>query len=151
MKAPPRLALVIIALTSCIAGAVVSLMPALVVGLLQLFYNTAGGFLLLLGRLVTLVPDPAVPGQGRSSLPPLQYLGTESGLTLLRSATGTALCAIAAVLLLASRSGRREPGWLAVGLCCGLAAVAGGWTVAATLAPALAASGLCLLSRRSAE
>ena len=124
-------------------------MPALVVGIVELFYNSAGGFLVLLGRLVNLVPHPPTAGQGGSSLPALQVLGTETGFVLARSVIGTALCAIAAVLLLASRSDRREPSWLAVGICCVLGAVAGGWIVAATLVPALAVSGLCLLWRRS--
>ncbi len=118
-------------------------MPALVVGIVELFYNSAGGFLILLGGLINIVPRPALPGGGGggSSLPVFQVLGTETGLVMVRSVTGTVLCVVAAALLISSGAARKEPRWWLVGGCCFLAAIDGGWIVGLTLVPALAVCG----------
>ncbi len=143
-----RLAGLAIAVGSCVVGAVVSLMPALVVGIVELFYNSAGGFLILLGGLVHLAPASVMPGGGGSSLPVFQVLGTDTGIVLAQSIIGAVLCVIAAALLLASRSTRKDPKWLVVGICCILAGIAGGWVVALMLVPALVVCGRCLLFGR---
>ena len=121
---------------SVTVGAVLSIFPALVLGLVTLFYDSAGGVLVLIGSLISLLPHPVVPGAGSSSLPEFQMLRSDAGLVLFRAAISTVSCAVAGAMMIARD---RRP-WVISGLCCGVAAIAGGWEVALALMPAI---GVC--------
>ncbi|MEA2740729.1 MAG: hypothetical protein QOH05_4036 [Acetobacteraceae bacterium] len=142
------LAVLGIAIASILAGAAISVLPALVIGMVDLFYNSAGGVLILLGSLANLLPHVAVSGAGGSGLPVFQTLGTNTAVVLLRSATGTVLCSIAAAMILASSPDRSHRSWLTIGLCCLAAAIVGGSAVAWALVPALAVSAFRLAYAR---
>jgi len=122
-----------VAVASVTAGAVLAILPALVLGLVTLFYDSAGGVLILLGSLVNLLPHPVVPGAGASSLPEFQMLRSDAALVLLRASIATVACAVAGAMMVARD---RRP-WVVSGLCCGAAAVAGGREVALALIPAI--------------
>jgi hypothetical protein len=129
-----------IAAASTLAGAVVAIFPALVIGVVTLFYDSAGGVLILLGSLISLLPHPPATPQGGSALPIFQTLETGTGAVLLRSITATISCTMAFALLIASprRADRRI--WLIIGSCCVVASIAGEHAVAMTLLPAFLAS-----------
>ncbi|MEA2776528.1 MAG: hypothetical protein QOF90_1934, partial [Acetobacteraceae bacterium] len=59
-----RVSILVIAVASALAGAVTAVLPALVVALVTLFYNSAGGALILLGDLIGLLPYPFGVVQG---------------------------------------------------------------------------------------
>ena len=122
-----------VALASIVAGAVLSILPALVLGLVTLFYDSAGGVLILLGSLINLLPHPVVPTSGSSPLPEFQMLRSDAAFVLLRASIATVACAVAGAMMVARD---RRP-WIVSGLCCGAAAVAGGWEVALVLIPAI--------------
>jgi hypothetical protein len=141
-----RLAALVIAAASALAGAVAAVLPALVVGLASLFYNGAGGALIFLGNLVGLLPRPFGVIQGTSSLPVFRQL--DAGAVVLLSVAATVLCSVAAALVVApTGDGNRRP-WLVVGLCCLFAAIAGGHSVALCVIPAVAVSASQLIGRQ---
>lgn len=127
-----------LAIVSALAGAVVSLLPAVVIALVNLFYNSAGGVLILLGSLISLLPFPAGAGTGGSShLPYFQTLGSSVLLVAARSVGATGLCCLGFALLV---GGGRRPAWPAIIACCAGAALLGGTDTAVAVAPAAAAS-----------
>jgi hypothetical protein len=127
-----------IAVVSTLAGAVIAILPAMIVTLVHLFYNSAGGVLILLGNLLMLLPHPAIlPGAGGPSLPLFQMLEDHFGEVLFRSLSGAILCSIAFVTLINDDRQERRVAW-AVTACCGLAALIAGHDVAIALAPAIA-------------
>ncbi|HYZ21082.1 MAG TPA: hypothetical protein VE690_02890 [Rhodopila sp.] len=138
MHTPIQKLLVAVAGASALAGAALSVLPALVVALVTLFYNSAGGLLILLGSLINLLPRPSVPGAGASSLPMFQVLQTGTAAVLSRSAAGTILCAAAFVLLVTPSRRQSRLVWLGITACAVLAAILGGRIIAWTLAPAIA-------------
>jgi hypothetical protein len=141
-----RLAALAIAAASAMAGAVAAVLPALVLGFASLFYNGAGGALIFLGNLIGLLPHPLGVIQGPSSLPIFRQLDT--GAVVLLSVAATVLCSVAAALVVAPiGDGDRRP-WLVVGLCCLVAAIAGGHSVALCVVPAVAVSVGQLIGRR---
>ncbi|HEY0185676.1 MAG TPA: hypothetical protein VGC09_22975 [Rhodopila sp.] len=142
------LSVLVVAIASILAAAAISVLPALVVAMVNLFYNSAGGVLILLGSLASLLPNMAVSGPGSSGLPVFQTLGTNTAMIVLRSAAGTVLCSIAAAMILAPPPSRTRRSWLRIGLCCLAAAIVGGQPVAWALVPALAVSALRLADTR---
>jgi hypothetical protein len=136
-----RLSALVIAVASAFAGAVTAVLPALVVGLVTLFYNSAGGALILLGDLIGLLPHPFGVVQGTSSLPVFQQLDINAGAVVLWSAAATILCSVAAVVIVVAPTPvRNARSWLVTGLCCLLASIAGGRLVALSVIPAIAIS-----------
>jgi hypothetical protein len=136
-----RLVALVIAVASALAGAVASVLPALVVGLVSLFYNGAGGALIFLGNLIGLLPHPFAAVQGTSSLPAFRQLGTNVDAVVLRSVAATILCSIAVATIVVAPTGERNGRpWLVVGICCLLAAIAGGHPVVLSVMPAIAIS-----------
>ena len=136
-----RLLVVIAAVSGVLAGAGLAMLPALVLGMVTMFYNGTGGILIFLGSLIPAMPHFADVGQGRSALPVFQQLESSPTTVILRSLAVTTLCAVAVALIMATYR-RRSDGrfWLMAGLCCLLAAVAGGRLVAFCLIPAILAS-----------
>jgi hypothetical protein len=141
-----NMATLAIAVASILAGAVIAVLPAMVLALVHLFYNSAGGVLILLGNLLMLLPHPALPSApGGSSLPYFQMLQDHLGAVLFRSLSGTILCCAAfAILINDDRQDRRLAA--IVTACCGLAALIAGHDVAIVLTPAIAV-GLLRLAR----
>jgi hypothetical protein len=123
-----------------LAGAVAAVLPALVVGFVSLFYNGAGGALIFLGNLIGLLPRPFAAVQGTSSLPPFRQLGINVDAVVLRSVAATILCSVAVAIVVVPTAGRNGRSWLVVGICCLLAAIAGGHPVALSVLPAIAIS-----------
>ena len=142
-----RIAALVIAAASALAGAVTAVLPALVIGLVSLFYNGVGGALLFLGNLIGLLPHPFGTIQGTSSLPAFQQLHTNADVVVLRAVVATILCSVAAALVVAPRGGGDRRPWLTVGICCLLAAIVGGHSVALSVIPAVVVS-VCHLIRR---
>lgn len=140
-----RLIPTVVAALSALSGLVLAVLPALVVGFVTLFYNSAGGVLIFLGNLIGLVPDRLGTRPGGSSLPLFQQLDTHAGAIVLRSASAAILCSIALVAAVASlhaapaRKGSSRP-WLLVGSCCLLAAMVGGQMVTLAVLPAIVSS-----------
>jgi hypothetical protein len=133
-----RLALLAIAVASTLAGAVIAILPALVLALVHLFYDSAGGVLILLGHLLMLLLQPALtPSAGGSSLPVFQMLRDHPEMVLFRSLTGAILCSVAFVILINDRGQERRFAW-AVTACCALAALIVGHNAAIALLPAIA-------------
>jgi hypothetical protein len=130
----------VVTVVSALAGAVVAVLSALVVGLVSLFYNGAGGALIFLGNLIGLLPRPFVAVSGTSSLPAFRQLGANVDAIVLRSVAATILCSVAVAIVVASTGGLNGRSWLAVGICCLLAALAGGHPVALSVMPAIAVS-----------
>jgi hypothetical protein len=130
-----------IAIASTAAGAIIAILPALVVAIVNLFYDSAGGVLILLGSLITLLPHPALaPAGGGSSLPAFQTLDAHVGLVLLRSLSATVLCSAAfAAIAGECRRGSRTP-WLTVAGGSLGAAIIAGHAAAIALSPAIAIS-----------
>ena len=141
-----RLALAVVS-ASTLAGAVLSVLPALVIGLVTLFYNSAGGVLILLGSLISVLPHPSAAAQGASSLPVFQILESGSAAALSRSAVGTILCSIAFTLVATPKRRQHTSIWLAIAACAALAAIAGGRIVGWTQAPAIALSAVHIAVR----
>jgi hypothetical protein len=135
-----RVSILVIAVASALAGAVTAVLPALVVALVTLFYNSAGGALILLGDLIGLLPYPFGVVQGTSSLPVFQQLNTNADAVVLRSAAATLLCSVAAVVVVAPTRVRDAQSWVVTGLCCLFASVVGGRSVAWSVIPAIAIS-----------
>jgi hypothetical protein len=135
-----RLGALAVAVASALAGAVAAVLPALVVGFVSLFYNGAGAALIFLGNLIGLLPHPFAAVQGTSSLPAFQQLGTNVDAVVLRSVAATILCSVAVAIAVAPAGGRNSRSWLVVGICCLLAAIAGGHPVALSVMPAIAIS-----------
>lgn len=136
-----RFAVLVTAITSAVMGAVLSVLPALILALVTLFYNSTGGILIFLGSLLFTLPHPVITGHGASTLPVFQHLNSDPVTVLLRSATGTLLCSIAAVVMIVvPRRGRSSRFWLMVTLCCLFAATAEGHSVALSVVPAMAIS-----------
>ncbi|HQT78977.1 MAG: hypothetical protein B7Z80_20435 [Rhodospirillales bacterium 20-64-7] len=148
MRQGLHLAIVVIAAASTLAGAVVAIFPALVIGIVTLFYDSAGGVLIILGSLISVLPHPSSTGQGDSSLPIFQTLETGNSFVLLRSATATIACATAFALLVAPHRRCDRRIWLTAGLCCLLASIVGERTLAIVLLPALLASVSQIVSGR---
>jgi hypothetical protein len=140
----PRVA-VVIAVASAFAGAVVALLPALVLAMVSLFYNSFGGVLIFLGSLLSLLPHPVMPGEGGSWLPVFPQLDADNTVILIRSVVATVLCFLASTAMVASWGKQDLPLWLRFGLLCLLAAIAGGGSVAWLVLPAIAISvGQCV-------
>jgi hypothetical protein len=135
-----RVSILVIAVASALAGAVTAVLPALVVALVTLFYNSAGGALILLGDLIGLLPYPFGVVQGTSSLPVFQQLNTNTDAVVLRSAAATLLCSVAAVVVVAPTRVRDAQSWVVMGLCCLFASVVGGRSVTWSVIPAIAIS-----------
>ncbi|HVY15181.1 MAG TPA: hypothetical protein VHB27_08140 [Rhodopila sp.] len=127
-----------VAAASILAGAVIAILPALILSLVHLFYDSSGGILILLGNLLKLLPHPAfTPGAG-GGLPIFQALEDHVGLVLFRSLTGAVLCSIAFTMLIA-----RRRGWLVAACCCVAGLIAGHGAILALIpaivfAPAIA-------------
>ncbi len=130
----------VVALASSLLGAVLAVLPALVVGFVTLFYNSAGKALIFLGNLIGLLPNPFGAAGGGSSLPMFQQLDTHAGAVVLGSVVATILCSTATAVIVVSAQGRSGRHWLAVGLCCVAAAIAGGRAVMLSVIPAIAIS-----------
>jgi hypothetical protein len=130
----------VVTVASALAGAVAAVLSALVVGLVSLFYNGTGGALIFLGSLIGLLPRPFVAVNGTSSLPAFRQLGTNVDAIVLRSVAATILCSVAVAIVVASTGRRNGRSWLAVGLCCLLAAIVGDRPVALSVMPAVAVS-----------
>lgn len=136
-----HLAILVIAVISALMGAVLSVLPALVLGLVTMFYNSTGGILIFLGSLLPTLPHPVIVSNGSSALPIFQQLGGNLGIIMVQSAIATLLCSIAAATMVMSlASGRNGRLWLMVGLCCLFAAIIGGRFVACAVVPAIAIS-----------
>jgi hypothetical protein len=135
-----RVSILVIAVASALAGAVTAVLPALVVALLTLFYNSAGGALILLGDLIGLLPYPFGVVQGTSALPVFQQLNTNADAVVLRSVAATLLCSVAVVVVVAPTRVRDAQTWMVMGLCCLFASVVGGRSVAWCVIPAIAIS-----------
>lgn len=119
----------------------------MVLAAVTLFYDSAGGVLIFLGSVLNLLPHPAVQNHGGSSLPLFQRLDTDNTIILLRSAGATVLTFIAGMTMIASWRDQDRRFWLIFGGLCTFAALAGGWTVACAVAPAIAISaGSCILA-----
>ncbi len=145
MSRPLRLAILAIAVASTLAGAVIAILPALVLALVHLFYDSAGGVLILLGNLLMLLLHPAfAPGAGGSSLPVFQMLEDHWGIVLFRSLTGAILCSMAFAILINDRGQEKRFAW-GVTICCALAALIVGHNAALALVPAIAVSLLRLV------
>src|SRR6201996_9491745 len=151
MQNRSRFVVLVVALTSLLAGAAIAVLPAMVLGLVKLFYNSAGGILILLGSIVNLLPHPsgAGSGAGSSDLPMFQLLTTSTTAVIIRSAAATVLCAIALMLLIAPDRRQARQSWLTAGLCSVLAALTGGELVALVLVPAFLAIGTELVAGRA--
>lgn len=142
-----RLLPVLAAALSMLAGAVLSVLPALVVGLVRLFYNSAGGVLILLGSLIDLLPrpggigpggiGPAGVGPGGGGMPAFQALDTDTTTVLMQSVLGTVLCAAAFVIVLMAARRRDLSLPFAAAICALAAARLGGRNVAMALAPGM--------------
>ena len=130
----------VVAVASAFAGAVTAVLPALVVGLVTLFYNSAGGTLILLSDLIGLLPLPLGAVHSTSSLPVFQQLNTNGDAVVLRSAAATILCSVAAVVVVAPTRVGNARSWVVMGLCCLLASIVGGRSVAFSVIPAIAIS-----------
>jgi hypothetical protein len=134
-----------IAVASTLAGAVIAILPAMILALVHLFYNSAGGVLILLGHLLMLLPHPAFsPSAGGPSLPLFQTLEDHLGEVLFRSLSGTVLCSIAFAILINDDRQERRFAW-PVTACCGLAALIAGHDAAIALTPAIAVGVLRLV------
>lgn len=81
------------------------MLPALILGLVTMFYNSAGGFLIFLGSLIPVLPHPVIAGHGSSGLPAFQQLDSDPGIVMLRSGAATLLCSIAATMMMVRPSG----------------------------------------------
>jgi hypothetical protein len=139
-----------IAIASLLAASVVAIFPALIMLIVTLFYDSAGGVLVLLGSLISVLPHPTAPAQGGGGLPMFQVLQTGTRGLLVRSVLGTGACALALGLFIGCRRGRDRRPLLIALLCCLVASVACGWIVAAGLAPAALALAIRLRPRRHA-
>jgi hypothetical protein len=151
MQNSSRYAVFAVALVSLLAGAAIAVLPAIVVGLVNLFYNSAGGILILLGAIVNLLPHPTgpAPGSGSADLPVFQLLTTSTTAVVARSAAATILCAGAFMLLIAPDRRRYRRTWLTAGLCCLMAGLVGGELVALVLMPAFLAIVFEVIARKA--
>lgn len=114
--------------------------------LIHLFYDSAGGVLILLGNLLKLLPHPDLPtGSGGSSLPIFQRLEDNMGVVLFRSLASAILCSTAFVILVSVRRQERRLAWL-VAASCIVAALLAGHGAGIALVPAIAVSLLRLVS-----
>jgi len=130
----------VVAVVSSLLGAVLAVLPALLIGFVTLFYNSAGGALIFLGNLIGLLPNPFGAVQDAASLPVFQQLDTHAGAVMLGSAVATILCSTAVAAIVVPAQGRSGRHWLTAGLCCIVASMTGGRAVTLSVIPAIAIS-----------
>lgn len=135
-----RVTLWLIAIASAAAGAVLAVLPAVVIALISLFYNSLGDVLTLIGTFIGLIPGDPLPSQGSGAAPVFPFLHAGMTLTILRSVAATALGSVATFMLVSTPAMRPRGAWIAIGLCCAAAAAIGGHQASVVLLPAIVVS-----------
>jgi hypothetical protein len=103
-----RLLPLAVAVVSAFTGAVAAVFPAMVVAFVTLFYNSAGGVLIFLGNLISLLPQPFSAAGSPSSLPAFPLLDMNTRAIVLWSVAASILCFIAALGPEPEQANRKE-------------------------------------------
>lgn len=133
-------ALWLVAIASAAAGAVLAVLPAVIIVLISLFYNSLGDVLTLIGTFLGLIPGNPLPSQGSGAPPVFPFLHVGMTVIVLRSVAATALGSVATFMLVTTRAIQPRGFWVGIGLCCVAAAVIGGHQAGLVLLPAIVVS-----------